>query len=59
MFTLIEIGMLIYLEIRRIAEDNIHLTPPDMLRQMLEVIGDHGHLLVQVIEGNGAGSHIR
>ena len=59
MFTLIEIGMLIHLEIRRIAEDDIHLTPLDMLRQMLEVISDHRHLLVQAIEGNGAGSHIR
>ncbi len=26
---------------------------------MLEVIGDHGHLLVQAIEGNRACSHIR
>ena len=51
--------MLIHLEIRRIAEDDIHLTPLDMLRQMLEVIGDHGHLLVQAIEGNRACSHIR
>lgn len=58
MLAAIEIGMLINLKIRRIAEDDVHLGAADIAAQIFKIIGDDLHLLVQVIELDGALGHV-
>ena len=57
-FAFIEIGMFVNLEIGRIAKDHINLTTRNVARKVFQIVMNDLHLLVKLIELDGALRHI-